>query len=124
MWNGEESAQEPVALRMETRDGGTAAVGDSALTAPEAPAPPPSEWSAIALEVPPKPLPGQRRPDANGRCPGKSHVPIHGGCWIKAAGDLEDCDEGTYLYKGACYVPVFPPPRPPISRPARSPDSR
>ncbi|MFP2912311.1 serine/threonine protein kinase [Pyxidicoccus sp. 3LFB2] len=108
----------------EAKDGGTAAVGDSALMAPVSPAQVPSAWSTIALELPPKPFPGQRRPDANGRCPGKVQVPIHGGCWIKIAADAKDCDKDVYVFKGACYLPVFPTERPATSSPAACPESR
>ncbi|NPC81467.1 serine/threonine protein kinase [Pyxidicoccus fallax] len=119
----EEPGQELAANSEEAKDGGTVAVGDSALTALEPAPQAPSAWSTVALDVPPKPLPGQRRPDANGRCPGRTHVPINGGCWKKVAADPKDCDEeGSYWHKGACYMPVFPPPRPPTSNPARGPD--
>ncbi len=45
----------------EAKDGGTVAVGDSVLTAPQSSAEVPSMWSSIALDVPPKPFPGQMR---------------------------------------------------------------
>ncbi|WP_370643898.1 serine/threonine-protein kinase [Myxococcus sp. RHSTA-1-4] len=101
----------------ESRDGGTVAVGDSVLTAPVPLSRAPSAWSTIAVDLPPRPLPGQRRPDANGRCPRKPQVPINGGCWIKLTVELKDCGEDTYVYKGACYTPAFPPARPPTSSP-------
>ncbi|MBZ4423331.1 serine/threonine protein kinase, partial [Myxococcus sp. RHST-1-4] len=102
----------------EARDGGTVAVGDSVLTAHVPLSRASSAWSAIAVELPPRPVPGQTRPDATGRCPRRSQIAINGGCWIKAALELKDCDEGTYVYKGACYTPAYPPARPPTSSPA------
>jgi hypothetical protein len=81
----------------------------------------PSAGSTIAVDVPPRPLPGQTRPDAAGRCPRRSHVPINGGCWKKLAADLKDCAELEYVYKGACYVPAIPPSRPSISNPTNGP---
>ncbi|MFP2928269.1 serine/threonine protein kinase [Pyxidicoccus sp. 3LG] len=111
-------------MRVDTKDGGTVAVGDSALTSPVAPTPAPSAWRTIALEMPPKPLPGQKRPDADGRCPGRLQVIIHGGCWLRVVADKKECDADAYAYKGACYLPVFHPSRPPTSSPARSPDGR
>ncbi|QSQ27600.1 serine/threonine protein kinase [Pyxidicoccus parkwayensis] len=117
----EESAKVHASAREETRDGGTVAVGDSALTAAVAHDRAPFAWSSIAVEVPPKPFPGQRRPDANGRCP-RSQVPINGGCWIKLTLDLKGCGEDTYLYKGACYTPAFPLAHPPTSSPTERGD--
>ncbi|WP_370644048.1 serine/threonine-protein kinase [Myxococcus sp. RHSTA-1-4] len=102
----------------EMRDGGTVAAGDAALTAPLPLSRAPFAWATISVDLPPRPFPGQRRPDASGRCPSKKHFPINGGCWIKAEGDLKNCEaEGYYIYKGGCYVPVIPPARPPTSSP-------
>jgi serine/threonine-protein kinase len=105
----------------EAKDGGTVAVGDSALTAPLPLVRTPSAWSTIALEVPPRPFPGQMRPDAAGRCPNKAQVPINGGCWVKLSVALKDCDENVnwYVYKGACYGPSLRPARPPTSSPTQ-----
>ncbi|WP_338050655.1 serine/threonine-protein kinase [Pyxidicoccus caerfyrddinensis] len=108
----------------DSKDGGTVAVGDSALTAPVALSPALSAWPSIALEVPPKPLPGQRRPDASGRCPSRLQVPINGGCWHRVVADTKECDTDSYAYKGACYVPVFLPTRVPTSRPVNRLDGR
>ncbi|MFP2933323.1 serine/threonine protein kinase, partial [Pyxidicoccus sp. 3LG] len=84
----------------------------------------PSVWSAIAVDLPPKPFPGQRRPDAGGRCPGKVQVAINGGCWRRLPVDLKDCDEWDgFQYRGACYLPVLTPPRPSTSGPAVQDDS-
>jgi hypothetical protein len=116
------SAESPAESHLaegDAKDGGTAAVGDSALTAPTAPERAPSMESSIAVELPPKPFPGQRRPDAQGRCPGKVQVAINGGCWRKVPVDLKDCDvEEGFEYKGACYIPVPNPKRPATSGPA------
>jgi serine/threonine-protein kinase len=125
LWNAEDSARGPVALRVAATDGGTVAVGDSALRAPEAPVQAPSAWSTVAVEVPPKPLPGQRRTDANGRCPGKQQVPIHGGCWSKLNVDAKECDaEDGYVHQGVCYTPALRRPSPSTSSPAKVPDRR
>lgn len=109
---------------LEARDGGTVAVGDAALTAPVSSTKPPSAWSPIALDMPPSPFPGQSRPDASGRCLGKVQVAINGGCWVKLAADPKDCEKDGYVYKGNCYLPVFPPARPATSNPANCPDPR
>jgi serine/threonine-protein kinase len=115
----EEPEASQLAEQEDAKDAGTVAVGDSALTAPVAPERVPSVWASITLDLPPKPVPGQRRPDGRGRCPGKVQVAINGGCWTKLPVDLKDCDEwGGVEYKGACYLPAQTPPRPPTSGPA------
>jgi serine/threonine-protein kinase len=106
-----------VAEGADARTGSTVAVGDSALTAPVNPFRAPFAWSAIALDMPPRPLPGQDRPDANGRCRTRGQVAINGGCWRALKVSANECDEESYVYKGACYTPVFPPPRPATSAP-------
>ncbi|ABF91885.1 serine/threonine protein kinase [Myxococcus xanthus DK 1622] len=117
-----EVAPMPTAMSVEATDGGTVAVGDSVFAAPASPIQAPVAWSTIALEMPPRPFPGQTRPDASGRCPRKLQVPINGGCWVKLAVDnLKDCDEDGYVHKGACYGPAFPPTRPATSSPAHCP---
>ncbi|WP_163989345.1 serine/threonine protein kinase [Pyxidicoccus caerfyrddinensis] len=116
---GEEAAQPHASASEDTRDGGAVAVGDTALTAPVSPRAP-SAWSAISVDIPPRPLPGQTRPDAAGRCPGRALLAINGGCWMKLDMSLKDCDANLnfYVYKGACYGPFIPPARPSTSRPA------
>jgi hypothetical protein len=107
-----------VAEGADARTGSTVAVGDSALMAPVAPLRAPLAWPAIAVDMPPRPLPGQARPDANGRCLTRAQVAINGACWRELKVSAKDCDEESYVYKGACYSPVFPPPRPATSGPA------
>ncbi|MBZ4419683.1 protein kinase [Myxococcus sp. RHST-1-4] len=119
---GEEAETVQASAPEEGRDGGTVAVGDSVLTAPVPLTRAPSAWSTIAVDLPPRPLPGQRRPDANGRCPLKEQVPINGGCWIKLNVDLKTCGEEGYIHEGGCYVPSVPPARPPTSSPANRPE--
>ncbi|QSQ27271.1 serine/threonine protein kinase [Pyxidicoccus parkwayensis] len=108
----------------ESKDGGTVAVGDAALTAPVEPERALSNLSAIRAELPPKPLPRQRRPDGDGRCPGKGMVAINGGCWVKLPVDPKDCESTDgFAYKGACYVPIWAPQRPPTSGPTNRDDA-
>ncbi|MFP2905506.1 hypothetical protein ACLESD_10680 [Pyxidicoccus sp. 3LFB2] len=120
----EEPAAAHGAEQEESRDAGTVAVGDSALTALVEPKKAPSVWASIAVDVPPKPFPGQQRPDAKGRCPGKVQFAINGGCWTKLPVDEKDCGEwGGVAYRGACYVPALTPPRPATSGPGERDDS-
>lgn len=120
----EEAEQAQTSLTEEAKDGGTVAVGDTALTAPVPLTRAPSALSPISVDIPPKPLPGQARTDASGRCPGRALVPINGGCWMKLSVGLKDCDANFnfYVHKGECYGPYFPPARPPTSSPTERPD--
>jgi serine/threonine-protein kinase len=97
------------------------AVGDSTPTAPGASVPGPSGVTPIGLDMPSKPLSGQIRPDANGRCPRPPMVAINGGCWIKTDEDPKQCGKYSYVYKGGCYEPAAPL-RPPVSGPTDAPD--
>ncbi|WP_307734625.1 serine/threonine protein kinase [Pyxidicoccus parkwayensis] len=118
---GERAQQAHASAAEDSKDGGTVAVGDTALTAQTPFARAPSAWSTISVDIPPKPLPGQKRADAAGRCPGRAMIPINGGCWTKLAVGLKDCDASYnyYVYKDACYGPVFLPARPPTSGPTK-----
>jgi serine/threonine protein kinase len=119
----EGSEQARASVTDEERDAGTVAVGEAALTAPVPLSQAPAALSVIAEEIPPKPLRGQLRPDASGRCPSRMMIPINGGCWTKQAISPKDCDAnfGYYVYEGACYGPAYPPPRPATSGPTERP---
>jgi len=119
----EKTGQAHSSATEEAKDGGTVAVGDAALTAPLLLTRAPSALSVIAVDLPPKPLRGQLRPDASGRCAHRAQVSIQGGCWVKLAISLKDCDEPYYVHKGACYSPAYPPPRPATSGPTERPDN-
>jgi hypothetical protein len=96
----------------EARDGGTADVGDTAMTSQEA------FWGVIvsakiiAVEVPEKPLPWQRLAP----CVRRGEVEINGGCWKRQADILPPCDEGDYEWRSACYRPVPKGPRAPTAK--------
>ncbi|MDY7230933.1 serine/threonine protein kinase [Hyalangium rubrum] len=105
----------------EVPDAGTAAVGDSAPTAPLASIHLPSKTEAMARDMPPKPLPGQTRPDEKGHCPGRKQVAINGACWGETLPmTAEECAENGWVYsQGRCYAPALTPPSkpPPTSSP-------
>ncbi|MCY1015896.1 serine/threonine protein kinase [Pyxidicoccus sp. MSG2] len=123
-WSIEPFEKTHVAEREEAKDGGAVAVGDVALTAPVASERAPSMWSSIRAELPPKPFPAQRRPDGEGRCPGKELVAINGGCWVKLSVDLKACGAADgFAYRGACYVPIMALPRPSTSGPTDRDDA-
>ncbi|WP_163988993.1 serine/threonine-protein kinase [Pyxidicoccus caerfyrddinensis] len=117
----EKTEQAHASATEESKDGGTIAVGDTALTAPVSLTRAPFVLSVIAVDLPPKPLRGQLRPDASGRCAHRAHVSINGGCWVEVKTSLKDCDEPYYVHKGACYGPAYPPPRPATSAPTEHP---
>ncbi len=79
---------------------------------------------AVAVEVPPKPLPGQLKPDGNGRCR-KGEYAINGGCWLKVElSDPGDCKgiKNGYEFKQGCFTPIFSPAREPTSAPVKPTD--
>ncbi|WP_164017111.1 serine/threonine protein kinase [Pyxidicoccus trucidator] len=117
----EKTEQAQASATEEAKDGGAVAVGEAALTAPVPLTRAPSALSVIAVELPPKPLRWQLRPDASGRCAHRAHVSINGGCWVKVDISLRDCLEPYYEHKGACYGPAYPPPRPATSGPTERP---
>ncbi|ADO69550.1 serine/threonine protein kinase [Stigmatella aurantiaca] len=99
-------------------EAGSVALGDASLTVPRASDQTPSSSERIALELPPKPFPGQHKPDANNRCPRRGQIAINGGCWVQLAMDADTCEangEDGYTYKGRCYAPAFAPKRQPTS---------
>ncbi|HEX8700434.1 MAG TPA: serine/threonine-protein kinase [Myxococcaceae bacterium] len=74
---------------------------------------------SISVDVPPKPLEGQRRTDSNGQCRRRGEFPINGGCWFQFKDVEPPCDTGQYEWMGNCYQPAFITPRPPTSNPPR-----
>jgi serine/threonine protein kinase len=121
---GHVSADAPLASPFHAPDAGTAAVGDTSPTTPQAPAAPPAEKKPPAQEPLPEPRPGQARTDKKGRCPGSKQVPINGGCWLEhpqvTAGEC--VDNGGVPFQGKCYAPALTPPKKqqPTSSPSKA----
>jgi hypothetical protein len=65
----------------------------------------------LAEDTLPEPLPGQARPDANGRCPGKGQLSLNGGCWVQIPFEREKCEGSGYVFTSQCYGPVLSHPR-------------
>ncbi len=104
-------------------DAGTAAVGDTTPTEPQAPTPPSTQKKSLAQEPLPEPRPGQTRPDEKGRCPGRRQVPINRACWVPSSMPAEECVENDgVLFQGKCYAPVLPSPKKP--QPTSSPSRK
>jgi serine/threonine protein kinase len=90
-------------------DGGTAGLGEAAASTASVDFSAPSSQGLLAEESPPKPVPGQIRPDVNGRCPRKQQMALNGGCWVQVPLEREECEaaRGT-LFKSECYLPLLP----------------
>ncbi|ADO70182.1 Protein kinase [Stigmatella aurantiaca DW4/3-1] len=108
--------------RARLNDGGTTGLGDKAVPTSAVAAPIPSTPGGPTEDTPPEVLPGQRRPDAKGRCARPQQTPLNGGCWIKTPLAREECDtlKGS-MFKGTCYLPVPHHERQPTSHPVRNP---
>lgn len=105
------------------REGGSSYVGDTALRSSYEPMKPTSGKETVADE-PPKPLPGQLKPEAKGRCP-EGQVVINGGCWMKAGVEPKKCQGDGFVYvvyKNTCYLPIFTRTREPTSAPMNGPE--
>ncbi|ADO75848.1 serine/threonine-protein kinase [Stigmatella aurantiaca] len=103
--------------QFEEQEGPEAKVGllHAAVTEPVGATKVPPGGEGVALDLPQRPLPGQLKPDASGRCPGRSHTSLNGGCWRALKGGEEKCAEDEYVHKGECYAPVFSRGRQPTS---------
>jgi eukaryotic-like serine/threonine-protein kinase len=74
----------------------------------------------FTLDVPPKPVPGQIKPDSQGQCR-KGQVALNGGCWFELKISQDNCPGNGFIYKGACYSPILPSTREPTSAPLKKP---
>ncbi|MDC0712332.1 serine/threonine-protein kinase [Stigmatella sp. ncwal1] len=81
--------------------GGTSGLAETVIANPVGAVPPISARGGIGLEIPKKPLPGQRRPPC-----GRPKIEINGGCWLELLDVAPPCDAESYLYKGKCYEPL------------------
>jgi hypothetical protein len=113
---GSAAAQHPEAPgEKEKRDAGKVGMGDDALSA--ASAEPSSgastERPGVGVNMPPKPLPGQKLPP----CDPRYAVKLHGGCWYPHPTVSPPCGKGEYERQGACYFPVWTSARPKTSEP-------
>jgi len=116
---GHVSASLPMEVQSQAPDAGTAALGDTSPTEPEASAPPSSKEEPMAQQPRAEPRLGpprrQLQPDAKGRCPGRKQVVMEGGCWVETAPmTAEACVESGYvLRQGKCYTPAVEAPQKP-----------
>ncbi|MDC0711421.1 serine/threonine-protein kinase [Stigmatella sp. ncwal1] len=117
-WLSRMPPSRPVA-QVEAQEATEATVGlaHAAVTEPVGSTEVPPGWEGVALDMPQRPLPGQLKPDASGRCPGRNHTSLNGGCWRALKGGEDKCaeDENEYVHKGECYAPVFSRGRQPTS---------
>ncbi|MDC0710487.1 serine/threonine-protein kinase [Stigmatella sp. ncwal1] len=116
------SVATPEAREAHLEDGGTARLGDEAVTASSVASPVPSVSGENSEDTLPEPMPGQTRPDAKGRCAHPQQIRLNGGCWVKTPLGREKCEalNGT-MREGTCYVPASSHERQPTSHPVRTP---
>ncbi|WP_224245477.1 serine/threonine protein kinase [Hyalangium gracile] len=98
-------------------DAGTRGLGDATPTARVAAEGLPAglEVRVIAMDLPEKPIPGQRRAP----CRGHEQVEINGGCWHLLTNTFPPCGEDAYEWKRACYYPILERAKPRTSKKPR-----
>ncbi len=69
---------------------------------------------AMALPMPKKPLPGQRKPPCE-----RGETAINGACWVHVGGEEPPCGQKMFEYEGGCYFASFDAPRQPTSEDPR-----
>ncbi|MDY7225409.1 serine/threonine-protein kinase [Hyalangium rubrum] len=107
-----EPLSEPSEEPLETgRDGGSVALGSTALASALPGGVGPVELRAVSLDVPSRPLKGQKRAP----CESRELVEINGGCWVHGGGLKPPCDRDWYEWEGRCYWPFMVRERPPTS---------
>jgi hypothetical protein len=102
-----------------TGDGGVSELAPEALTAYVRRDTVPRGQPSISADTPPKPVPGQRRPDSKGQCQRRGEIPINGGCWFQFKDVEPPCDTGQYEWMGNCYQPAMISTREPTSDPPK-----
>ncbi|HYH94932.1 serine/threonine-protein kinase [Hyalangium sp.] len=112
---GPDQAQQEgqAASEMDSRDGGIVALGDRTASAPSGTQLRAEMVQALGGPLPEKPLPGQRTPPCNKF----GEVELRDGCWYLLGAAKPPCKDDAYDWKGACYLPSFPPQRQPTSKP-------
>jgi len=98
----EVAQMEPPEMSVVPEDGPTG-LGDGGVTARVTSQDAPDSAKVIALDMPKKPLPNQRRAP----CQRRAEVEINGGCWAPWLTLSPPCGEPAYEWNGACYLPLF-----------------
>jgi len=107
-WIGQYPRMErPAVVAQGTRGGdkdsaGPSELADSAVAAPVNPGAPESARPGMGLQMPKKPLPGQRRPPCL-----KPMIEINGGCWAGPTDELPPCSALSYEWNKRCYAPIM-----------------
>lgn len=114
LWPGETGSMR-IGQSPATGEGDAVSLGDAELSSPADHAQDPAS-GAIAEEPLKKPVTGQLKPDAKGRCPAKQ-VALNGGCWTKVDLSPEECRGNGVMYQGSCHIPFFESSRSPTSAP-------
>lgn len=77
-------------------------LADSAVSASGNARGPEFELPGMGLEMPKKPLPGQRRPPCL-----KPMLEINGGCWTGPTDEAPPCGALSYEWNKRCYAPIM-----------------
>jgi hypothetical protein len=107
--------EEPEAVAQEVKfeekpDAGTAGAAEAVLAQQEDEGRLVSKQHGVFLDLPKKPLLGQRRPPC-----GKYEFAINGGCWVRPGEAPPPCGSVLYEWNNGCYSPTFTPPRSPTA---------
>ncbi|SEU35153.1 Serine/threonine protein kinase [Stigmatella erecta] len=94
----------------EQRDGGTVGLGEEVLSSPAPVRLLEPGVGGMLLDIPKKPLPGQRLPPCV-----KYTVELNGACWVPVRDAVPPCSASMYEWKKACYLPHVDPGRPSTS---------
>ncbi|MDC0714412.1 serine/threonine-protein kinase [Stigmatella sp. ncwal1] len=89
------------ARRSDQPDAGTVGLGESALSSPAGMGPNEPGGRGVGLDMPKKPLPGQRQPPCE-----KPLVEINEGCWGRLGDAVPPCGANSYEWKKGCYLPL------------------
>lgn len=96
----------------EGKDAGTSELADTAISARADVEVGESRPGGVALEMPKKPLPGQRRPPCK-----YPAVAINSGCWGRISDAKPPCGDESYEWENGCYWPAWLTARPPTAEP-------
>jgi serine/threonine protein kinase len=108
-WSDPSEEEEEAEVDEGMEDGGSSGVGPGAAElARVSSALSPSSTVGVGLDLPHRPLPGQRRPPCR-----PPELEIRGGCWLKIEASTWECTEVGYSWKLGCFVPSTL--RPPFS---------
>jgi hypothetical protein len=97
--------------RVDSREGGKVAVGDSVMIATPAGDPRGESEPSVGRPFPEKPLPDQRTPP----CTPRVETVLRGACWVCVSDMKPPCGNNAFDWEGKCCIPGLNPARQPTS---------